>query len=49
MVVFFGYTHCPDVCPTTLADLGLALRKAPPAVQQKTQVVFVTSDPERSR
>ena len=47
MLVYFGYTHCPDVCPTTMADLGEALRSSPPAVQRATRVVFVTSDPER--
>jgi protein SCO1/2 len=47
MLVFFGYTHCPDVCPTTMADLGIALQQAPEPVQEQTQVVFITSDPER--
>jgi len=47
MLVYFGYTHCPDVCPTTMADLGDALRSSPAAVQQATRVVFVSSDPER--
>lgn len=47
MLVYFGYTHCPDVCPTTMADLGLALRQLPAQIQQATQVVFVTSDPAR--
>ncbi len=47
MLVYFGYTHCPDVCPTTMADLGTALRQLPAQVQQATQVVFVTSDPAR--
>jgi len=47
VLVFFGYTHCPDVCPTTMADLGLALRQLPSLTQAHTQVVFVTSDPAR--
>ena len=47
MLVFFGYTHCPDVCPTTMADLGIALQQAPEPVQERAQVVFITSDPER--
>lgn len=47
MLLYFGYTHCPDVCPTTLADLGQALRKLPAQVQAHTQVVFVTADPDR--
>jgi protein SCO1/2 len=47
MLLYFGYTHCPDVCPTTMADLGLALREVPTQIQDHTQVVFVTSDPVR--
>lgn len=47
LLLYFGYTHCPDVCPTTMADLGVALRKLPAATQNRTQVVFVTSDPAR--
>lgn len=47
MLVYFGYTHCPDVCPTTMADVGIALRQLPAQIQQATQVVFVTSDPAR--
>jgi protein SCO1/2 len=47
MLVYFGYTHCPDVCPTTMADLGVALRQLPTIVQARTQVVFITSDPQR--
>lgn len=46
VVVFFGYTHCPDVCPTTLADMAMALRQLG-ADAQKVQVLFVTVDPER--
>lgn len=47
MLLYFGYTHCPDVCPTTMADLGQALSKLPAQVQAHTQVVFVTADPDR--
>ncbi|MGH8959912.1 MAG: SCO family protein [Jatrophihabitantaceae bacterium] len=47
MLLYFGYTHCPDVCPTTMADLGQALRQLPSIDQAHTQVVFVTSDPAR--
>ncbi len=43
-LLFFGYTHCPDVCPTTLADVAIALRAVPAAVRSATQVVFVTTD-----
>ena len=47
MLLYFGYTHCPDICPTTMADLASALRELPVAVQRSTQVVFVTADPAR--
>ncbi|HEX2649151.1 MAG TPA: SCO family protein [Burkholderiales bacterium] len=46
VVLFFGYTHCPDVCPTTLADAAAALKKLGPDAA-KVQVLFVTVDPER--
>lgn len=44
-LMYFGYTHCPDVCPTTMADLANAVRTLPPADQQRLQVIFVTTDP----
>ena len=47
VVLFFGYTHCPDVCPTTLADMDAALRSLPREAASKVQVLFVTVDPER--
>jgi protein SCO1/2 len=46
VVVFFGYTHCPDVCPTTMSELASAMKKLGPAAD-KVQVLFVTADPER--
>lgn len=46
VVLFFGFTHCPDVCPTTLAELAGAIRKLGPAGDQ-VQVLLVTVDPER--
>lgn len=45
--LFFGYTECPDVCPTTMADLAAAKRLLPPAEQRRIEVVFVTEDPQR--
>ncbi len=45
--VFFGYTHCPDVCPTTVADIAAALNQQTPAVRARTTLVFVTTDPDR--
>ena len=46
-LVFFGFTHCEDTCPTTMSDLAAALRKVPADVRDKTKVVFVTTDPKR--
>jgi protein SCO1 len=46
VAVFFGYTHCPDVCPTTLSEFALALRQLGSAAH-RVQVLFVTLDPER--
>jgi protein SCO1/2 len=45
-VVFFGYTQCPDVCPTTMAELA-EIRKMLGAEGDRLQTVFVTIDPER--
>ena len=42
-MVFFGYTHCPDVCPATIGTMGLAMAAFGPGVR----AVFVTVDPER--
>jgi len=42
--LFFGYTHCPDVCPTTMADVAAALRGVPDRLRRAVQVVFVTTD-----
>ncbi|MCU0934318.1 MAG: SCO family protein, partial [Thiobacillaceae bacterium] len=42
VVLFFGYMHCPDVCPTTLSDLAQALRLMPPEAAGRVQVLFVT-------
>jgi protein SCO1/2 len=46
VVLFFGFTHCPDVCPTTLAELALVARELGPDAA-RMQVLFVTVDPER--
>ncbi|MCC7328088.1 MAG: SCO family protein [Burkholderiales bacterium] len=46
VVVFFGYTQCPDVCPTTLATLAAAMKQLGPDAD-RVQVVFITVDPER--
>lgn len=46
VVLFFGFTHCPDICPTTLADVAGALKKLG-ADAARVQLLFVTVDPER--
>lgn len=47
LALYFGYTHCPDVCPTSLATLGKALSLLSPAEQAKVQPFFISVDPER--
>ncbi len=46
-LLYFGYTSCPDECPTAMADIAGALRTAEPEAAGKTRVVFVTTDPDR--
>jgi protein SCO1 len=46
VVVFFGYTQCPDVCPTTMAEMAAVMQKLGPLADQ-VQVLFITLDPER--
>ena len=46
-LVFFGYTHCPDECPTTMATLASAMLQLDEADRSDVQVVFVTTDPAR--
>ena len=46
VVMFFGYTQCPDFCPTTLAELAEAMKRLGPDAE-RVQVLFVTVDPER--
>ena len=48
VVVTFGFTHCPDVCPTMLADLAAAV-KSMGEEGKRVQVLFVTVDPHRDR
>ena len=45
-LIFFGYTHCPDMCPTTLNDLSLALDRLG-AKRDQVGIVMITVDPER--
>lgn len=44
-IVFFGYTHCPDVCPTTLFEMSEVLKRLP--ADKRVSVLFITVDPER--
>lgn len=46
VVLFFGYVHCPDICPTTLTELAEVMKRLGPDAD-KVQVLFVTLDPER--
>ncbi|MFE1957509.1 SCO family protein [Streptomyces sp. NPDC059479] len=46
-LIYFGYTNCPDVCPLTMSNIAIARKSLPKADQDKLQVVFVTTDPER--
>jgi len=46
-LLFFGYTNCPDVCPTHLANIAYALRRLPDDTRRHVRMVFVTTDPAR--
>jgi protein SCO1 len=46
LLVFFGYTHCPDVCPTTLTEIGDTLTRLGP-LADRVQPLFITLDPKR--
>lgn len=46
-IVFFGFTHCPDICPTTLAMLNETYSKLKPSEKELLQVVMISLDPER--
>ena len=46
-LLFFGYTHCPDVCPVHVANVSKVLKGLPIDVSGKVRFVFITTDPER--
>jgi protein SCO1/2 len=49
-IVYFGYTYCPDVCPTDMAKIGQAMKlldKESPRIAEKVVPIFITVDPER--
>jgi len=47
LLIYFGYTFCPDVCPTTLAELAQVRSRLEPTAAARLRVAFVTVDPER--
>jgi protein SCO1/2 len=47
LVVYFGFTNCPDVCPTTLSDLRSAIRQLPETDRDRVSLAMVSVDPER--
>ncbi|WP_449348714.1 SCO family protein [Streptomyces shaanxiensis] len=46
-LIYFGYTHCPDICPLTMNNIAVAKKQLPKAEQDQLSVVFVTTDPAR--
>lgn len=46
-LLFFGYTHCPDVCPVHMSNIAAVLDDFSPEIRRRIKVVFVTTDPER--
>jgi protein SCO1/2 len=46
-LVYFGYTHCPDICPITMALTAAAVRELPASVARQVTVAFITTDPGR--
>ncbi|TGN41730.1 SCO family protein [Marinobacter confluentis] len=46
-LMFFGFTSCPDICPTTLQKLAQAVQKLPEDAQEDMQIIFVSVDPNR--
>ncbi len=47
LLVYFGFTSCPDICPTTLSDLGRTVQKLPAGERDRVDVAMVTVDPDR--
>lgn len=46
-LIYFGYTHCPDICPLTMNNIAVAKKQLPKSEQDQLRVVFVTTDPAR--
>jgi len=47
VLVYFGYTYCPDICPTDLGNLSITYRNLSPAEKEQVQILFISVDPER--
>lgn len=47
VLLYFGYTYCPDICPTTFATMGQAIQQLTPEERQQVQGIFVSVDPAR--
>lgn len=47
MLIYFGFTYCPDICPSSLQIMSAALEELDPATLEKVTPIFVTVDPER--
>ncbi|MGX9934219.1 SCO family protein [Advenella kashmirensis] len=47
MVIFFGFTQCPDVCPTTMAELAQVREKLKPEQRDQVQIIMISVDPQR--
>lgn len=47
VLLYFGYTYCPDVCPATMAELSKAMKELSPRDQETVQVLMITVDPDR--
>lgn len=46
-LLYLGYTHCPDICPAVMAELGHVVQSLPAGVAGHVRVVFITTDPDR--
>ena len=47
VLIYFGYTYCPDICPTNLGNISVAYRQLSQAQKDQLQVLFISVDPER--
>ena len=47
VLLYFGYTYCPDICPTNLSNLSIAYNRLPKPLQEQVQIIFVSVDPDR--